>query len=327
MMDLYFQLAGLVFLIVLSAFFAATEVAFTGLSLPQINRIKRFNPKAIRVWERNPDRVLATLLLSNNAVNTGAGVLATGMGIQLARLTGWNPDLTGLACGFVASLAVLVFGEVLPKIGARYNTTSWAMSFGPLMTAWSRIVAPFAVGAERLTKAVLPGPMRSKGPLFLRPAELRRILVHATIPVSSKRILTNVMEFSSSTAAEVMTPAAHMFSIPAATPWSKIIPTVTRSGFSRIPVFSGSRDNIVGILYAKDLLVAWRSGTLLVLEDLLRPVRVVDHDRPLPELLRDFRRGGQHIAIVTERGTRRVLGLVTLQDALEAIVGPIKEEL
>ena len=164
--------------------------------------------------------------------------------------------------------------------------------------------------------------------LFLEESELERILVNSAIPSGSRRILDNVMDFAGSTASDVMTSRGLIFSVSIHQPLKKTIEKIIQSGLSRVPVYSGSWDNILGILYSKDLLLAWRSGTLFVLEDLLRPVHYVRMDTPLPDLLREFRRGHHHVAMVTDTGQRRpIRGLVTIQDALEAIVGDIREEL
>jgi CBS domain containing-hemolysin-like protein len=172
---------------------------------------------------------------------------------------------------------------------------------------------------------VLGAPKRRLGSLFLQEMELKKILTHSAIPSGSRRILDNVMDFSRSRVRDVMTPRARILAISNAERIEVIIEHVIRSGYSRLPIYEGSIDNIKGVLYAKDLLLAWRSG-FMVLEDLLRPVYRVSADMPLPDLLRMFRGGKQHLAVVVSPDNGRLDGIVTIQDALEAIAGDIKEE-
>lgn len=326
---LYWQLFGMVILMIFSAFFSSTEVAYTGLSPGQIKRVNRLRPGALHLWEKSPDQVLATLLLSNNAVNTGVGVLAASMALNIVEVTGWKQSLVTPMLGFLASIALLLCGEILPKVRAIKLSVPWAVTVTPVMRILSRMAAPISRVAVKITNLLLLRRIwrQEETPFFYRQAELKRIITHSIMPLGSRKILNNVIDFSRSVVSDVTTDRSSVFAISIQQPMEKIILTVIQSGFSRIPVYDGSLDNVKGILYAKDLLAAWRSGNLLVLEDLLRPVHFVNAEMPLTELLRHFRSGRQHLALVKESADdNRIKGLVTIQDALESIVGAIREE-
>jgi putative hemolysin len=157
--------------------------------------------------------------------------------------------------------------------------------------------------------------------------ELRQILDETQpegLAPRERRMLSNLIAFEKVKVEEVMVPRTHMVSVRLEQNSERMFTSIIRSGFSRLPVYSGNLDNIVGIVYAKDLLVEWRSSGLLVLEDLLRTPYRIAPDAPLSTLLQAFRQG-QHMAIVTDAaGNAR--GLVTIEDVVEAIVGDISDE-
>src|SRR2546426_8006713 len=114
------QLWGFAGLVLLSAFFSSAEVAYTGLTLAQLRRIKRIRPLALELWETSPDRVLATLLLSNNAVNLGVGVLTASLAMDMAHEMGWRLSWLTVLMSFLSGTIVLLFGEILPKVWAKH---------------------------------------------------------------------------------------------------------------------------------------------------------------------------------------------------------------
>ncbi len=324
---LMFELLLLVALVFLSAVFSATETAFTGLTFQQLRRTQKLKPGALSLWEREPHKVLATLLLSNNAVNAAGGVIAAGVAGAIAERHGWSTSVLGLVSGFIMSVAILIFGEIVPKILAQRFTVSWAVFITPFMRRWTSVVSPFARASAWIANALLMGFARRARPTpFLNKAGLRRLLTHARLPSLSHRLINNVIEFGRLTAVDVAHPRSEVFAISLQLPLGRVVENVIQSGYSRIPVFRQDVDDIVGLIYAKDLLVAWRSGTLVMLHDLLRPIIFVPPDMPLPELLRLFRVRRQHLALIRSSLTGRIEGVATLQNALAALVGEIKEE-
>jgi len=130
-------------LILLSAFFSSSEVAYTGLTRGQLKRVRKINPDALKLWESSPDRVLATLLLSNNAVNTAVGVLSASVAIHLTASYGMRQSLSTLLVGLGSGAIILFFGEIIPKIWAKQYTLSWALRVTPIMRrGWRRHTHP-----------------------------------------------------------------------------------------------------------------------------------------------------------------------------------------
>jgi CBS domain containing-hemolysin-like protein len=144
MSGLGLDLIGFAVLLILSAFFSSAEVAYTGLTRTQIDRLKRVKPDGLRLWESRPDRVLAALLLSNNAVNTGVGVLAGSLALHVAFLRRGRPAVITFVFGLASGIIVLVFGEILPKVWAKRFSLGWAIRVTPVMNLWCRMVNPLA---------------------------------------------------------------------------------------------------------------------------------------------------------------------------------------
>jgi CBS domain containing-hemolysin-like protein len=322
------QLVLICVLVFITGIFSATEMAYTGLTLAQIKRINRAQPGALALWEKHPDQVLATLLLSNNSVNIAIGVIAASMAADAAKALNWRNSILTVLFSLLSGTFVLIFGEIVPKILARQLSVPWAVRITPIMTAWTALVNPFAKMATRLTNWLLIFyRKRRPASLFLQKRELDTLLRHSVLPFQAKNLLNNVLDFSRSTAKDIMIPRSDIFAVSLDTPIEKLIRMVLVSGYSRIPVFSGGFNRMIGVLYAKDLLVSWRSGSLVVLEDLIRPIHLVAPDMPLPEIFRVFKTGHHHLALVRREGIETPIeGMITLQDALETIVGEITEE-
>ncbi len=321
------QLVFIGVLLVLSALCSATEVAYTGLNLSQIKRINRIKPGAVEIWEKHPDRILATILLSNNAVNIAMGVISASMAAKVGYLLGVRQSLAILIFGFLLGTIVLIFGEIVPKTLARHYSIPWALFITPFMQRWTKIVDPLSRAAAKFTNYLLIGFRKRPETPYLQEQELKQILENAALPSHSKKILDNLLEFSSTKVRDIMVARNDMLAIANDLPMEKIIRSVLVSGFSRIPVYSGTLNRMVGILYAKDLLLALRTSTLINLDDVLRPLHFVEPDLPLSALLRLFKTGHHHMALVRRGEDGPIEGLVTLQDALESIVGDIHEEI
>lgn len=314
-------------LLILSGIFSSAEVAYTSLSMGQISRIKRLKSKILDIWEHSPELVLAVLLLSNNAVNIAVGVIAAGMSVGISVLIGWPEPLISVGMGIFSGIILLIFGEIIPKIWGKQYPVSWALRISPPLNIWIRLLKPIARGAVWITNKIVLGRIRkSSSKSDIRNADLKEVLTHSVIPSTSRHILNNLIEFSATKVRDVMTPRTKIEAVSIREQMHKIIMRVIKSGYSRIPIYSGTIDNMIGVLYSKDLLVAWKSGTLIIIEDLIRPLHTVTEDMPLSELMRVFKSGRHHLAIVKDVENKKVKGLVTLEDALENIVGEIKEE-
>ncbi len=313
-----------------TAFFSAAETALTSVSHSNWDRLRRDHlalSSAYTLWSRDPSLVLGALLFGNTLMSLGASIIGAASLEFLAVYWPGSPGvffwLSALAVGGV----VLIGGEIFPKLYARrYQDRVLRHTALPIM-ALTRFLEPVIVSLTALTD-VLKKMISSRAPEpLITPEELRQVLADTHgegLAPTARRMLSNLMAFDQVKVEEVMIPRAHIIAIALEQNTERMFTAIVRSGFSRLPVYFGNIDNILGIVYAKDLLAEWRSSGLLVLEDLLRPPFRIAPDAPLPVLLQAFRQG-HHLAVVAD-AQGRTQGLVTIEDAVEAIVGEIADE-
>ncbi|MCK4436864.1 HlyC/CorC family transporter [bacterium] len=322
------QLIGLVVLLLLSAYFSASETALTSLGkLKMKSLIGRAGRRAelLSSWLEDPSRLLATILVGNNIVNVAASVLCT---FVLLRLLPETPagKVGAISTGVMVCL-ILVFGEISPKTYARQNAERIALRTIRPLNGLSRILSPL-IG---LLVFVSPGGRKAKPGPFMTEEEIKRMISlgeeEGVLEEEEKEMIDSIFKFGDTKVQEVMVPRSDMVTIEANQDLDNILKLVMEAGHSRIPVFKGRIDNIIGILYAKDLLNLWEqsSRARLKVKDLIHPAYFVPETKKVDELLREFQRQKIHLAMVVDEygGTA---GLVTLEDLLEEIVGEIEDE-
>lgn len=312
-------------LLTLSFILSAAETAFTSLSPRQIKNLEKSHFGKMKTWMLNEERALAAMLMGINLATAGMGSVAAITSHRIrSNLLSPAVEMAGITVVF--GVITLFFGAILPKALAQQNPEGWALALSAPVSWISRLLSPVTKRlVNTLEKWSGPSPTGKGRVKPLTAWELREILTHSSIPYKSKRILTNLIQFTSLPVKLVMTPRESIFSIDIRDGSRAAIQSVAKSPYSRIPVTRGSLDNIIGIVYSRDLLLAWRSQSLVVLDDLLRPVHTIHPDAPLAESLRAFRTGQQHISLVKDR-LGKIRGLLTLEDTLEAIVGRIPTE-
>lgn len=327
MSEFLFKLFAAAAILVVSALFSLAETAFMSLSRLQLDRLDKHRPGKLDFWRRDPDRALAALLLMNNVANAGLGVLSVSLALDAVAFLG-IPFAQGrvLFPAFTALLVILL-GEVAPKVAARARPEPLALALAPMTRFLTERFGPLMDFLLRRTGRALSFLSRTvrteKGQWDS--AILRHLLEKASVDRPFKRVLENLVEFGHRPVTSVMIPRADIQAVDLRLDRTALIDKVLASGHSRLPAHRGSLDALQGLIYAKDLLAERRSAALIATDDLIRPLPRVAPEMSLAELLREFRKGHHHMALVVDR-LGAVLGLVTLQDALEAIVGDIARE-
>lgn len=315
------------------AFFASAETALTSLSSINLNRLKGSHPhrKAFfEFWETYPDKVLTSIILANTLATVVSGILAASIGKDCEALFGLPSTWMIPSISLVVAVFVLIFGETLPKIfGRHYSEGIAKLAVIPLVLLTKLIhplvqllvqiaslfVKVFGVETQgeipKLNVAELKGMLESEGP--------------GETATSPQRILKNILEFGRLRVKDVQNPREKIFAIDLNKTPREVMSMVWQSPYSRIPVYKQSLDNITGIIYAKDLLNAWRTEGLILIPDLLRPVYFVSEQTSVSELLREFKKGHHHFAMVRDEA-KKITGIITIEDVLEEIVGEIHDE-
>jgi putative hemolysin len=325
----YSWVGVLAVLFALSALFSGSETAITALSKARLRKLKEDRVKGAETLERllaNTPRLLSTIILGNTLVNIIAASVATEVAIRVYGSYG-----VGIASG-LTTLAILIFGEITPKTYAVRRPEKVALATFRLVAAFSYVLYPIskvllviANGILRLLgqEAIKQGP-------FMTADEIKTVVAigeeEGVLEEEERKMIHSILEFGDTIVKEVMVPRTDMVAIEADRTVEEALGIARKHGYSRIPVYEGSLDNVIGILYVKDLLNFFDRGKLDVLvKDVAREPFFVPETKRVDELLREFQVNKTHMAIVVDEygGTA---GLVTLEDLLEEIVGEIFDE-
>ena len=322
----------LIFLLIASFYFSGTETAVTAASKPLLHeQAKRGNKWAEKLLEmkQNSGSVLGTLLLGNNIVNIAFTAISTGLLVET-----FGPKYGVLISTFVVSVIVLIFAEILPKTYAINNALPLALKTTPILSGLVWLFRPFVRALNWLSKTVmllLPRTKSFSDPDEQLKAEIRGALAmqKADVLPHEKGMLKSVLDLDEVCVGDVKMHRSKVVSINANMPLKDVIQFVTQTPYSRIPVYQGRRDNIVGILHTKSVMkmmpLFYAGKSKLSLMDYCTKPWFVLNTTSLLDQLVAFKKRREHFAIVVdEYGDWE--GILTLEDLLEEIVGDISDE-
>jgi CBS domain containing-hemolysin-like protein len=319
------QIILLILLILLSGFFSAVEIAFFSLTEVKIKQLleeKKKGAKIVEKLKKNPQKLLTTILIGNNVVNVWSSALAAVLAVQFFGAIG-----TGLAVG-VMTFLILVFGEITPKsIATIHNQKIALLSALPLLYL-SYLLTPLILIFDLLHKLIdkifknkevsdTEEDLKTMAEIGVEKGEVER---------GEQEMIERVFEFNDITAQDVMTVRSKMVAWKATDPITEALNYLINCPHNRIPVYEDKLDNIIGIVYMKDILkVVANNNTDILLKDIAHKPFFIPPSKIIDDLLKDFQRQRLHIAIVVnEHGI--VEGLVTMEDLLEELVGEIIDE-
>ena len=318
----------LALLLCCSAFFSMSEAAFLAVNKVRLRHLmQRGSASAKLVYQllTHLDRLIATLLVSNNVVNVIITVLGT---ILCVSLLG-SQDGPWVASVAIA-LLLLVVAEITPKLFGVAHADRIALILAWPMQWLINLMRPLVwgfTGLSRLIIWLLGGQPLPRSPLVTE--EELKVMIEmgreaGVLAEGELRMLHRIFEFSDSVVRDVMVPRDRIAAIDLASKADEALDVLIEAGHARIPVYQGSLDRIVGVIYARDLLAMLRHQHLFVLSDLIRPMAVVEETKRVAELLSDFQQTQRQIAIVqNDQGV--TVGLVTMEDVLEEIVGELHD--
>jgi putative hemolysin len=315
------QVIALIILLVFSGFFSSAETSLFSISRSKARYLAKQKGKANQLIHRmksNPHRLLTTVLIGNNVANIAASALATQLALQLF------PDFAvGLATG-VMTFLILVFGEVFPKSVATNNNVLIARAIIFPLYWFSLLFRPVVFLLDfipKLTGRIKKLPSVTEEELMSFVEVVRE---EGEIKEEEQKLIHRIFEFDDTNASEIMTPRADMFVIEADEPLG--LQAIAEQGFTRIPVIEKTIDNVVGILNVKDILTHQaKHKELPDVRQLMRPPYFVPEHKKLDSLMQQFKKRKNHMAIVVDEHGG-VSGLITLEDALEELVGEIRDE-
>ncbi len=314
------------FCLMISAFVSGSEIAYFGLSPQDIDELEDSespNDKRALSFIKDSERLLATILISNNLVNITMVVLLT---FAISQTMVFNSSVLNFLLQTVfMTFLLLLFGEIFPKLVARGRTMWWVRMAAPGIGLLYSLFGPLAKMMARSTSIV--GKIVTKKQQNISTDELEKALEISDVSDGKeKEMLEGILSFGEIEAHEIMISRVDVTAIEYHDSWDKAMKVILESGYSRIPVYDTSQDSIIGILYSKDLLpYIDRNDPEFRWQNLLREPYFVPESRMIDDLLEDFRKRKIHIAIVVDEygGTQ---GIVTLEDIIEQIVGEIDDE-
>jgi len=310
--------------IVLSAFLSGSEVAFFSLKSSDIQNLKNddSNNDLIKLIER-PNLLLATILILNNFINVGIIILSAYFASTLIYLPE-NLILQFFIQVIIITFFLVLFGEVTPKIYARANSKNFAKMVSKPFVLVQKLIYPLALLLVSTTKII--NKIFEKKYKEVTVDEISKVLKLAETDTTDEeaRMLKSIIEFGNIDVKEVMKSRMDIVAIEKSTSFNDVIQIVIRSGFSRIPVYVNNLDDVVGILYIKDL-IPFLDEKNVNWTKFCREAYYVPETKMINDLLKEFQINKNHIAIVVDEygGTS---GMVTLEDILEEIVGEINDE-
>lgn len=321
----------IVLLLVFSALASGSEAAFFSLGPAEKEELKNENSKTselILKLLKAPQELLATILITNNFVNVGVVILSSSILAELYPLEGSNETVRFIIEVVGITLLLLLIGEVIPKIYASKNALAFVrITAFPLNTlrrlppiSWLK--AFLVNGTNLIRKAA-----RKKG-VTITSDELEKALELTKEDNTSEeeqKILEGIVKFGNTDARQIMRSRMDMVAIEKNIPFTEVLTIILEAGYSRMPVYEDRQDNVVGILYIKDLLPHLNEEEGYDWKQLIRKPFFIPENKKIDDLLREFQRMKMHMAVVVDE-YGGASGIVTLEDVLEEIVGDITDE-
>ncbi|MFA4989619.1 MAG: hemolysin family protein [Candidatus Omnitrophota bacterium] len=318
-----------IILAVLSFFFAVSETAVIALSKIRLRHmvskgIKR--AQSIQNLVTKLDKFIAAILVGNDFVNIAMSAIVTVLFIPL-----FGSGLGATIATFTTTLFVLIVCDITPKMLAAKHTEKSALITAPLMEAFIKALNPVIVFFVSISNFILRifkiGPTK-RSPLITE-EELRLMIEvgkdEGVLSDEERQMFHRIFEFGDTRVSDVMVPKDKMVAVNVNTTPEELLNIFVEEGHARLPVYSGDRDNVLGIIYARDLLYILRDKGLFLLPDLVHKAYYVLENMRVNELLRKFQTDKIQIAIVVD-SNQKTLGLITLEDLTEEIVGEIEEK-
>ncbi|MBI1829200.1 MAG: HlyC/CorC family transporter [Thaumarchaeota archaeon] len=325
--NLILDIVFLAILVCFSGFFSGSEVAFVGVSKAKLNQLVKEKAKgssSLYKLKSNPSRMLAAINLGNALTNVGSSALATQISLGLFGNNG-----LAIAIG-IMTFILLVFGEITPKSYCFANATKISLKVSGIILVFSYVFYPFVILFEKITRGMLQIAGSSHHPPPITEQEIYSVIEQGledkVLKKHEKELVHGALKFDDTVIHAVMTPRTKMFMLSSMMLLFDALPLISKSGFSRIPVYKETTDQIVGILHVRDLLKHLeKEDKMINLESISRKPIFVSQEQKTSKLLREMQGKQTHMAIVVDE-FGGVEGCVTLEDLLEEIVGEIMDE-
>lgn len=331
------QVILLVVLIIMSGFFSASETALTAFRKVKIKEVERESPRAatlLKIWIKRPNEILAALLLGNTIVNIFAASVATLFFVSIFER--YNTEIKSEVSAYISTAVMtiftLIFGEITPKIIAKNYSDSiskWVIHPVYYISIVMYPLVAIFIFVSRIICRIIGIKIHDEK-LMITEEEIKSIVSvgeeEGVIEQEEKEMIHSIFEFGDISVREVMIPRIDMFAIEGSKNLDELWEQIVEKGFSRIPVYNESIDNIAGIFYLKEMISIIKQGkSHEPISNFIKEAYFVPETKPLVQILKEFKEKRTHMAVVLDEygGTT---GIITIEDVLEEIVGDINDE-
>jgi putative hemolysin len=326
---LAFQTVVLVAFVLLAAFFAASEAALISISRLRARSIAERHVKGAQnllLLVEDKNRYLTSILVGNTIVLLASDSLATYVAIKLAL------PAAAVVSTIVMTIVMLLFGEIIPKTIATTDNERWAIRLAAAVRFFAYVLTPIARVFQFVTEILLsPFGIKRGQHIYITEEDIRTVVnvgaEQRVIEEDEREMIHSIIEFGDTIVREVMTARPAMVAVSVEDSPRRVLDVVIAEGYSKLPVYQESKDDIIGVIHDRELLVALATGSIAntSVRTLMRPAVHVPETKKIAELLREMQRDKFSLAIVVDEygGTA---GLVTMEDVLEEIVGEIRDE-
>ncbi|MCF8240285.1 MAG: hemolysin family protein [Melioribacteraceae bacterium] len=331
--DWFLKLFGLAALLILSGFFSGSEVALFSLDKKKIKILKKEKgilAQYITNLLEFPRRLLVTILLGNTVINVGASIIGVLIALKLAPILNISVELALTIEIIILTILIILIAELTPKIWASKQPLKFAKLVAIPLYWTSVLIYPVTKTVTDIIKLISVKFKHNKTAISAEElTELADLGAEAgTIEEEEQDLIHGLVGFKKISAHEIMTPRVDVISVSVDSTFETVMTTITNSGHSRIPLYEGSLDNVIGIIYAKDLLKYLgkdESQNEFNLRKIARKAMFVPENKFISDLMKEFQEKNMHLGIVVDEygGTA---GLISLEDILEEIVGEIRDE-
>lgn len=308
----------------LSAFVSGSELAYFSFKTTDYDKISPSRRDTVRRLLAYPEKLLATILISNNLVNVTIVILSSFVMTQMFNVESVVLDF--ILQSVILTFLILLFGEIIPKLYSSNNNVKFASFAAPGLSFLTKLCSPLSRLMVKSTFIV--NKMVTKRADEISMDDLSQALEMSDVKSGDEKdLLEGILTFGGKTVSEIMRPRIDVVDIDYNSTFEEVLNTAVTNGYSRMPVYESTPDNIKGILYAKDLLpyIGKEKAPDFEWNKLVRPAYFVPETRMIDDLLEDFRRKKIHMAIIVDEfGCTQ--GIATLEDVLEEIVGDIDDE-
>lgn len=329
-MYIFLGLLLLIFFLMLSAFWSASEIALNSLSKYRVKKLivlKKSITEPLLRWLNSPYYLLTVILTGNVVSDMMVSFLFSWISVAIFYMV--NRNFLDIVTWIIATFTVLIVGEITPKIYSRANSQKVTLFAVPILSKIEYITKPFLYPIMKILDLMFNNDKDKEEYPVLTKQEIETLITEADKQGIFDKNISTMLErsvsFTETIAIKIMTPINNIESVNIDNNNEKFIDMVVETARSRVPVYKDAKENIIGYVHINDILLLWKEKEITSIKESIKPAYFISPNKKISELLKELQGGKTHIAFV-KNSKNKILGMVTLEDIIEEIVGEILDE-